>query len=146
MNAELQDKLYKEYPKLFRQKDLPMTQTSMCWGVCTGDGWYNILEVLCYQIQSHVDKKQKENPEFPQVEFVQVKEKFGGLRVYTNGADDVVYSLINYAAGMSGCTCEDCGSPGRNRSYRGWFITHCDSCSEAYCKSQGYTEDKDEDE
>jgi len=24
-----------------------MTETAMCWGICTGDGWYNILDVLC---------------------------------------------------------------------------------------------------
>ena len=33
MKAELQNKLFEKYPKIFGQKDLPMTQTAMCWGI-----------------------------------------------------------------------------------------------------------------
>ena len=53
MKPELQSKLYKKYPKIFEQKDLPMTQTCMCWGVDCGDGWYWILDMLCGTIQSY---------------------------------------------------------------------------------------------
>ena len=51
MNQRLQDKLYEKYPKIFGQKDLPMTQTAMCWGIDCGDGWYNIIDTLCCHIQ-----------------------------------------------------------------------------------------------
>jgi hypothetical protein len=33
MKAELQEKLYTDYPEIFKQKDLDMTQTAMCWGI-----------------------------------------------------------------------------------------------------------------
>jgi hypothetical protein len=56
MNAELQNKLYEKYPKIFEQKDLPMTQTAMCWGISCGDGWYNIIDNLCNEIQQLVDR------------------------------------------------------------------------------------------
>lgn len=33
MNIELQEKLFEKYPKIFRQKDLSMNETCMCWGI-----------------------------------------------------------------------------------------------------------------
>lgn len=57
MKPELQKDLYRKYPKIFRQKDLPKTETCMCWGIDTGDGWYQILDNLCACIQGHVDSK-----------------------------------------------------------------------------------------
>jgi hypothetical protein len=59
MKAELQKQLFDKYPKIFRQKDLPMTQTCMCWGIDTGDGWYTLIDDLCSIIQQHVDNKIK---------------------------------------------------------------------------------------
>jgi hypothetical protein len=55
VKPELQKKLFDKYPKIFRQKDLPMTQTCMCWGVDCGNGWYNLIDTLCACIQNHVD-------------------------------------------------------------------------------------------
>ena len=55
MNKNLQEKLYQKYPKIFRQKDLPMTQTAMCWGIACGDGWYDLIDELCSQIQNRVE-------------------------------------------------------------------------------------------
>jgi len=79
MKQELQDKLYKKCPKLFSQKDLPKTQTCMCWGISTGDGWYDLIDNVCEWIQNHT----RWNPHlFPPIEFTQVKEKFGQLRIY----------------------------------------------------------------
>ena len=59
MKAELQKQLYEKYPKIFRQKDLPMNQTCMCWGIEVGEGWYNIIDTLCGLIQWHIDQKNK---------------------------------------------------------------------------------------
>jgi hypothetical protein len=63
MKQELQQKLYDKYPKIFRQKDLPMTQTCMCWGIDTNDGWYSLLDTLCSQIQWRID-----NPPYQRVD------------------------------------------------------------------------------
>lgn len=60
MNKELQNKLYEKYPKIFGQKDLPMTQTAMCWGISCGDGWYNIIDTLCGHLQYLVDHPHEE--------------------------------------------------------------------------------------
>ena len=54
----------------------------------------------------------------------QVKEKFGGLRFYVNGATDEQYAYINFAESMSYRTCEVCSDKGKpNRG--GWIVTRC---------------------
>lgn len=156
MKAELQNKLYEKYPKIFGQKDLPMTQTAMCFGIECGDGWYNIIDNLCAHIQHEVDRphedierytellKDPELPEatvtyfqqqivenrkriIPQVEAVQVKEKFGGLRFYIAGGNEKIDDLISFAESMSECTCEQCGRPGEQNK-GGWISTLCGEC------------------
>jgi hypothetical protein len=66
----------------------------------------------------------------PQVVVTQVKEKFGTLRFYYNGGDDIIDGMVRMAEGMSGCTCEECGKPGGRRS-GGWIVTLCDEHAEA---------------
>jgi len=125
MNDRLQKKLFSKYPKLFRQKDLSIKESCMPWGIDCGDGWYSLLDCLCQAIQEHCVTKGF------QVEFSQVKEKFGTARVYTNGSDDVVDSLIGFASLMSSRTCEYCGDTATART-RGhaWLSTLCDACDE----------------
>ena len=64
----------------------------------------------------------------PQVEAVQVKEKYGTLRFYTNHYDDTINAMINFAEDMSGCTCAKCGAPGKP-SKSGWIKVQCNRCT-----------------
>lgn len=54
MNDNLDKKLYEKYPKLFKERYSSAQETCMCWGFECGDGWYNILDALCSNIQHHV--------------------------------------------------------------------------------------------
>jgi hypothetical protein len=153
----------------------------MHWGLACGDGWFSIIDTLCWQIQRHIDNppyvkktgwegfkcslkqlwnltvwnkvvyplikglphdkyqkysrifqfvvspyEQSKNP-ISQVVFVQVKEKFSGLRIYASGGDEYTRALISFAESLSFKTCEECGrmddTVGRNR--RGWQKTTC---------------------
>ena len=47
MKKELQEKLFANFPEIFKQKDLDMTQTAMCWGISCNDGWYDLINELC---------------------------------------------------------------------------------------------------
>lgn len=143
MRDELDSQLVKKYPKIFKDRFADMTETCMCWGFECGDGWYQILDSLCSNIQSHIDwsHKSKEhtlkwnesNPDNQrevkepviQVVAVQVKEKFGGLRFYYDGGDDVVYGMVRMAESWAARTCEECGQPGKIRN-GGWIRTLCD--------------------
>jgi len=60
MNSKLDDDLVKKYPKIFRDRYKPMQETAMCWGFECGTGWYNILDLLCNQIQHHIDWKRNQ--------------------------------------------------------------------------------------
>jgi hypothetical protein len=180
MKKELDEALVAKYPKIFKYRHAPMTHTAMCWGFDCGDGWYNIVDVLCSNIQHHVDHKRKDRaktlrfnralkralagdvrplqmhfsfgehaeptkfgieyadkaiesgefkkvpPRMPYITASQVKEKFGGLRFYTNGFTDTIDGMIRMAESMSYRTCEVCGSPGRSNNH-GWISTLCDT-------------------
>ena len=141
MRDELQNKLYGKYPEIFSQKDLPMNETCMCWGLCVGDGWYDLIDTLC-SLLMHASKWRSMQGKV--VEAVQVKEKFGGLRFYVkfpNGikSEDYEYitGLIDFAESISFKICEDCGNPGERRD-GGWIRTLCDSC-DIKDKSKSYT-------
>ena len=100
MKKELDQQLCKKYPLLFKNRNASMMETLMCWGFEHGDGWYNIINALCNNMQSHIDWSHKQNAwdlkwnqEHPdeqrpirepvaQVVVIQVKEKFGSLRFY----------------------------------------------------------------
>ena len=129
MDDKLDSLLCEKYPKIFADRFKPMNETAMCWGFECGDGWFDILDIACGQIQSHIDWKNKyaktEDEKVPQVVAAQIKEKFGTLRFYTNGSNEYVHGIISMAEAMSARTCEKCGSPGRLRG-RGWLYTACD--------------------
>ena len=140
MREELDQKLCADYPKIFVNRYGDMKETAMCWGFDCGDGWFNILNVLCANIQLHIDWRNsrresmlRDNPynqpvpdEVPQVIADQVKEKFGTLRFYYHGGDDIIDGMVRMAESISGFTCEKCGAPGKMRG-RGWLYTACDT-------------------
>lgn len=55
MSPELDKQLCEKYPLIFAHRHADMTQTAMCWGFDCGDGWYNIIDIMCYTIQSHIE-------------------------------------------------------------------------------------------
>lgn len=54
MREDLDAGLVKQFPKLFKERYMPMTHTCMCWGFDHGDGWYSIIASMCHLIQSHI--------------------------------------------------------------------------------------------
>jgi hypothetical protein len=71
--------------------------------------------------------------EIPQVVATQVKEKYGTLRFYYAGGDDMIDGMVSMAEAMSERTCETCGAPGKLRT-GGWLKTLCDH----HAEEQGY--------
>lgn len=55
MKEELDEKLVKKYPKIFKDRHGDMRKTAMVWGMECNDGWYWILDNLCGTIQSYID-------------------------------------------------------------------------------------------
>lgn len=54
MSPELDKKLCEKYPKLFTNRRGSIHETCMAWGFECGDGWFDLLDKLCWIIQSHL--------------------------------------------------------------------------------------------
>lgn len=64
-------------------------------------------------------------------ELGQVKEKFGGLRIYTDGIQSLeITDIIHEAEAIAAQTCEDCGGPGVLNG-GSWLRTVCAECGAA---------------
>ena len=53
---------------------------------------------------------QETRPEYKDLRVIQIKEKFGGLRVYCDGADEYINGHISMTAILCHTTCVTCGS------------------------------------
>lgn len=143
MDQELQDKLYEKYPDLFSNRTKSPMESCMSWGCEIGNGWYEIMSSLCWMIKQHEENKRrnreyleknnpeklKEKPEYFSVKFDQVKEKYGGLRIYFSGGDDYIEGLVSMAEAISYKICETCGEKGEPNK-GGWISTLCNNCRE----------------
>ena len=133
MKQELDKLLCEKYPKMMVNRNKPMQETCMCWGFECGDGWFNVLDQLMGNIQHHIDWNNKnfekgytQYKQVPQVTLDQIKEKFGTLRFYYTGGDDVIDGMVRMAESMSGVTCEECGNSGTTGG-QGWLVTLCET-------------------
>lgn len=139
MRKEFEDLLISRYPKIFRKN----------FGFECDDGWVNIIDGACHLIQSHInnqrgqkaralrrvrsgeplrqwDHEWLEKTPCPQLVIVQVKEKFGTLRLYHDGGDSYVFGVVDAAENMSSFTCEVCGNLGTMNS-SGWIKCLCET-------------------
>ena len=135
MNVTLDNYLSEMYPRIMIERTLSPRESCLGRGYECGNGWFPLLDLLCHQIQTHIDnhsKYQKNEPPIPQVVFLQVKEKFGGLRIYHSGGDDYCQGLIDMAGCMSYTICELCSDGGcRHIGHTsGWIQTICEDCAE----------------
>lgn len=111
MKKELDDQLCLKYPKIFAD----------CRRTSCGDGWYDLLDVLCERLQFWTDHNQA-----PQVVLSQVKEKFGELAFYGHGGNREQDGMILMAEEMSARLCEKCGKPGKTLISGETYMTRCE--------------------
>jgi len=131
MRDELEQQLITEFPELFRDHDKPPTESLMCFGCGCSDGWFDLIYTACKVIQSHI----KYTPECPPFRFSQIKEKFGGLRLYSYGGDAFTSGVCSMADAMSYKICEVTGERGQLCSTGYWLRT----LSPAEAEKNGYT-------
>lgn len=127
MKQELDDALVRDFPNLYRRRNLSARETCMCWGFDVGDGWEPLVRELSAKLEAIILTLPEAERESYAAE--QVKEKFGGLRFYLTSGTDEMYAAIEEAEANSYKTCESCGELGCTR--RGsWIRVRCDKCSE----------------
>jgi hypothetical protein len=85
-----------------------------------GPGWHGLLDRLHAELAA-VD---------PDYQTVQVKEKFGCLRVYLRNTPDALRDILDRFEALSAGVCENCGKPGACKpgTPHGWIKTLCDEC------------------
>jgi len=129
MKKEYEEEIFKEFPTLFPNgRNVDPRKSLLNYGLCIDVGWKDLLVKLCKDILK------TENGD--KVWFVQIKEKFGGLRAYIEGrVTRDIFNLTTEAEKESFNICEKCGEKGKlrqdNESKKNpkrlfWIKTLCD--------------------
>ena len=140
--------LKRRYPEQF--EDLPYYMVSI------DPGWFEPIEAACRRIDALLTSKEK-----ALFRWRQIKEKFGGLRMYWNeggvyldfiGPDSLAHivveparpllseetreriaGIVAQAAKQAARRCQVCGAPGQlRRRQNGWLVTACDRHVESH--------------
>ena len=141
MNQELQQKLFETYPNYFGTN----------FYIECEDGWYDILDTMLYTIKIHENQMNQIKELYPdgkteyiQLYFLQIKEKFGTLRIYATGGDFYTRGVVDMAERMGSKICEFSGNKGKIRHKRidpetGEVVSAWVKCmSDDTAKQQGY--------
>jgi hypothetical protein len=85
------------------------------------EGWRKAFgEQMCKEIKNALGKN------LNNYRIMQIKEKFGSLRWYDNGATEKVNRIISKYEILSAVTCIECGEPA-TRVTKGWISPFCDN-------------------
>lgn len=109
------EEVSQKHPWLVKSMATDRTPFSMFYFECEA-GWSDLIDELCTKIE-------KISP--GGVSVAQIKEKFGGLRFYVDGATEKIYKIIDKYEKRSYSICEKCGQPGKLRKDLGWIRTLC---------------------
>lgn len=148
MSPELDAYLKKKFPKLYTQSDDSQNPFTL-FGFECNDGWFRIILWLSKYLQSYIDQQNKWAEKYPdqylpvkQIKVVQVKEKFGTLRFYTDGGNEHTNTVISFVEYLSGFICETTGKTddvGYNK--KGWIKVHHNSLAKS--KDFHYIDDEE---
>lgn len=138
MKENLQELLYETYPEIFKDKDLSEDESCMARGIETGDGWWELINTLCEQLQW-----QTINNGFPQVVAEQVKQKYGSFKFLFRTEEteesqklkrprspEYLRGMVYFAEAMSKTICEKCGAAGKPHGLAPRMYVRCDDCYE----------------
>lgn len=114
--------LLERFPKLFAYID-PSSRMPITRGIECGRGWYVILGEAFELLANY------------EIKITQVKEKFGGLRIYyryepgfPEEDKKAVDSVIGDVEATCWRTCEVCGKPAQTAVRNDWRYTNCGEC------------------
>lgn len=117
--------LYTTYPTVFPPKNRDLADDPFrYWGFQVEDGWFGLIEEAAKHlatVAAHV---------------VQVKQKFGGLRIYVEPndfncpIDPETSKLLADIEARSYDVCEICGQPSRKDKPKNWSSTFCVACDD----------------
>ena len=101
-----------------------------------GDGWFDILLRASIELETIIRTYPKEVRD--DIVALQVKEKYGTLRLYISYYSEELDEIIQRVESKSACTCETCGNAG---VIRGSFWLYV-ACDEHVRETDKFQEDK----
>src|SRR5438477_10718923 len=93
------------------------------WGIEINAGWRSLMGRLLVRLEKEIAAQPAD--ERDQFRIIQIKEKFGRLRVYLAGRTPEMDAAIREAEEESIVTCEVCGAPGALEERHGWWSPRC---------------------
>jgi len=121
--------LLEKYPRLYREAWVEPANPASRFagnGFEIGDGWFSLVDRLSARLAKDTA-----------IHVVQVKEKYGRLKVYWEGEENAppdprldaeIEAAIGEAADESEQTCEVCGEPGTIEERHRWMSVRCGPC------------------
>ena len=108
-----------------------------------GSGWEGLWKRYLKKLFAVYDKLPKQDQKMFQ--FLEVKEKFGEMRIYCSGATSDCEQVAEW---LSNYTCEYCGAEPRDEHGKrmiytsdGWITHMCKDCAIEYLKREGVKEE-----
>lgn len=92
-------------------------------GLEIGKGWFPLVKPI-------IDRVQDLNENGSDVKILQIKEKWGVLRIYLLSAPEELLKQAHDAEEKSTRICEECGGPATQTEVNGWIYTRCSDCLE----------------
>ena len=127
MSEDLEKRLFDRFKQIFYSEDGTLV-SRMRYGFSCGDGWFELIWNLCNDL-TNIAKELG-----IKFKVVQVKEKFAGLRFYTEErVPDEMNKRIRQAEKDSLKICEVCGNPGRIHSTKGWRLHSSEGWLKTLC-------------
>lgn len=99
---------------------------SFTWLDCIDVGWRSAFgELLCEELRSALLRA----GQLKEFRFIEIKEKYGTLRLYDSGATQEVHDIIMKYEFISGYICNMCGKPDVEIvDCHGWYLPVCEEC------------------
>lgn len=95
-----------------------------CWYWLIEDGWRKAFGIqLCKELKAALNR----GGILKTWEITDVKEKYGALYIYDNGATEEVHDILNKYEYISSRTCVECGRIAKYRT-TGWIEPYCEDC------------------
>jgi hypothetical protein len=81
-NKITEEEIFKKYPALYKEKDLPMQESCMCWGLEVPESWLPVIDMLSEALTNSYRRCTENGHYRPVFIAEQVKSKFNELRFY----------------------------------------------------------------
>ena len=95
-----------------------------CWYWQIAGGWRKAFGIqLCKELKAALNR----GGMLKTWEITDVKEKYGALYIYDNGATEEVHDILNKYEYISSRTCVECGRIAKYRT-TGWIEPYCEDC------------------